>query len=46
MPVIPRSVSVVVLPLGVPVHNFGDALCLPTSPKQGRYFSQAADSQA
>lgn len=46
MPVAPRSVSAVVLPLDVPVHNFRDALCLPTSPKQGRYFRQAADSQA
>jgi len=46
MPVMSHSVSVVLLLLDVPVSNFRDALCLPTSPKQGIRFSQAADCQA
>lgn len=45
MPVTLHSISVVLL-LDVPVYSFRDALCLPTRPEQGIYFSQPGDSQA
>lgn len=46
MPVTSHSVTVALFHLEVPVYNFRDAVCLPTSPEEGIRYNQATVSQA